>query len=203
MVKFGCMINDMNRFNMVLRKSELPGELMYIFNPESATKGLNILLNRTGEDDIIVLTHQDMYFRAGWYEQMLNQISQLPENWQIVGLFGKDKNNKPCGRLRDMRFVQPFSTPHNFPCGASCVDECVIIARGDFRFDEGLDGFDLYGTLAVLQAEENGRGAYIIDAPAEHYCMRPFSWYPNKDFERRYKWLMKRFPGKTINSTVL
>ena len=205
MIRFGCMINDMNRFNTVLRESELPGNILYVTNPDSATKGLNSLLDRIDKDDVIVLAHQDMYFRSGWFSQLVTQLTLMPDDWQVAGIFGKDERGRPCGRIRDMRFVHPLDTSevHKFPCKASCFDECVIIAKGDFRFDEGLDGFDLYGSLAVLQAEENGRGAYIIDAPAEHYCMRPFTWYPDKEFERRYKWLMRRFPNKTINSTVL
>ena len=79
----------------------------------------------------------------------------------------------------------------------------VNLKKG-FRFDENLSGFDLYGTMCVLQAQEMGGTAWIIDAFCEHYCMRPFTWYPDKEFEESFKWLHQRFPdAKRIDSTVL
>ena len=95
---------------------------------------------------------------------------------------------------------------HTFPQPASCFDECVIIVnmKKGFRFDQRLKGFDLYGTLAVCQAWEMGGTAWIIDAYAEHYCMRPFTWFPDKQFEAMFKWLHERFPNAPrIDTTVL
>ena len=202
MIKFGCITNNIYRFNTVLRKSAVPGEIYYNINPASATKGLNELLGLVEKDDIMILAHQDMYFRPGWYQQMTEQLKKLPDDWEIAGLIGKDMEGELCGKIKDMRIVSPIVSDHEFPHEVCCLDECVLIVKGDFRFDEGLDEFDLYGTLAVLQAWEHGKKAYAIDAPAEHYCMRSFEWFPDKDFERRYKWLYNRFPGKKIDSTV-
>ena len=69
---FGAIVNDAFRLNTVLAKSALPGELHININPESATKGLNNLLDRMeGEGvDIAILAHQDMYFRNGWLEKV-------------------------------------------------------------------------------------------------------------------------------------
>ena len=202
MYRFGCMVNDAYRFNTVLRKSAIPCELNYVINPESATKGLNKLLGMADPDDVVVLAHQDMYFRNGWFNQMRLQMEKLPDDWGVVGIIGKDLEGRICGRIKDMRIVDPITSDHELPHEASCLDECVLIVRGSFRFDEGLDGFDLYGTLAVLQSWKEGKKGYVIDAPAEHYCMRPFSWFPDKDFERRYKYLLKAYPGMYIDSTV-
>jgi len=201
-IKFGCMVNDAYRFNTVLRKSAIPGEVHYIINPESATRGLNKLLEMVNPEDIIVLAHQDVYFRNGWYNQMYNQMRKLPDDWGVAGVVGKDLDGNICGKIRDMRIVEPITSDHDLPHEVGCLDECVLIVRGSFRFDEGLDGFDLYGTLAVLQSWKEGKKAYVIDAPCEHYCMRPFTWHPGKDFERRYKYLLKTYPGMPIDSTV-
>ena len=189
-VSFGVMVNDAYRLNTVLKKSALPGKLNYIVNPESATKGLNKLLD-VMDGDIGVLAHQDMYFRPGWLEKVKAQIKKLPDSWIVAGTIGKDMQGRICGKLHDMRVVEHIDTSdiHSFPEPASCFDECVIMVnmKKGFRFDEILDGFDLYGTLCVLQTWELGGTAWILDAFAEHYCMRPFSWFPDEDFKKRYK----------------
>ena len=199
---FGCNINDVYRFNTVLRKSDLPGELHYYINPESATIGLNKLLDKIEKDGatIGVLLHQDMYIRQGWLEKVEQQLLVLPEDWIVAGIIGKDMQGRLCGKLHDMRIVDVINTGdiHTFPQAASCFDECCIIVnmKSGFRFDESLDGFDLYGTLCCLQAWEMGGTSWIIDAFAEHYCMRPFSWFPDDDFKARYKKLYARYAEK-------
>ena len=207
-VSFGVLVNDLMRLDMVLKQSEITGTMHTIKLPETATKGLNKLLGIMEAEgaDIGVLCHQDMYFRRGWIERMKAQIRLLPDSWIVAGIIGKDMRGRVCGRVHDMRIPLHFSTSHPFPHPASCFDECVIIVnlKKGFRFDENLPGFDLYGTLCVLQAKEMGGTAWIIDAFAEHYCMRPFSWYPGKDFEDCFKWIHKRFPdADRIDTTVI
>lgn len=217
-ISFGVMINDAQRFNTVLKKSSLPGDVNYVMNPESATKGLNQLLEIMEDKgmDIAILVHQDMYFRQGWLASVQNQLSALPESWTIAGIIGKDMQGRMCGNIHDMRMVDHINTTkivdesgeliHGFPEPAACFDECVLIInmKKGFRFDESLDGFDLYGTLCCLQAWEKGETTWIIDAFAEHYCMRPFSWFPDDDFKERYKMLYDRFNEKfVIDSTAL
>ncbi|MCD6329036.1 MAG: hypothetical protein J7M10_01590 [Candidatus Cloacimonetes bacterium] len=217
---FGVMINDIQRFNTVLRKSSLPGKVNYVMNPESATKGLNQLLDIIEKEraDVAILAHQDMYFRQGWLACVRDQLSILPESWTIAGIIGKDMQGRICGNIHDMRVVDHIDTTrvvddrtgkliHSFPEPAACFDECVLIInmKKGFRFDESLDGFDLYGTLCCLQAWEKGGTTWIINAFAEHYCTRSFLWWPGDDFKARYKMLYDRFSGKygEIDSTVL
>jgi len=208
---FGVLVNDLMRLDMVLRQSEIDPTIKChtIKLPESATKGLNKLLGIIeGEGhDVAILTHQDMYYRRDWVSKVKTQLRKLPESWIVAGIIGKDMEGNICGRLHDMRIPLLFNPPdYTYPHPASCFDECCIIVKlkKGFRFDESLDGFDLYGTLAVLQAKEMGGTAWIIDAFAEHYCMRSFEWYPDKDFERRFKWIHQRFPNaKRIDTTVL
>jgi hypothetical protein len=86
------------------------------------------------------------------------------------------------------------------------MDECCMIFNmgKKFRFDNRLAGWDLYGTMACCQAWEMGGTSWIIDAYAEHYCMRPFTWIPDKTFEEMFRWLHKRFPNaQRIDTTVL
>jgi hypothetical protein len=207
---FGTMINDLVRFDMCMRQSEIEGQMHFVKNPESATKGLNILLDMIEADgaDVAVLAHQDMFFRQGWIPQAKEQIAKLPEGWTVAGVIGKDMHGRVCGRLHDMRIPLQFNTEkiHTFPHEACCFDECVILVnlKSGFRFDETLDGFDLYGTLCVLQTWEAGGEAWIIDAFCEHYCMRPFTWFPDEKFQKNYQYLYDRFNelGR-IDTTVI
>ena len=203
---FGVMVNDLQRLDMVLRQSAIGPkiECHTIKNPYSATKGLNKLLDIIEKDgnEIAVLTHQDMYYRQGWTDSVKEQLSLLPGSWVVAGIIGKDMDGMICGKLQDMRVPLRFNTCHlhEFPHPVCCFDECCLIInlKSGFRFDESVEGFDLYGTLSVLQAWETGGSAWVIDAYAEHYCSRPFTWVPDQLFRDNYKMLHDRF--KTIES---
>ena len=209
-ISFGVMVNDLQRLDMCLKQSEIDGDMHYIKEPESATKGLNKLLDIIEAEGakIAVLTHQDMHYRAGWIDQVKSQIDLLPDNWVVAGIIGKDDQGRICGKFHDMRIAPHFNTAkiHTFPYPVCCFDECCIIVnmRSGFRFDETMEGFDLYGTLCVLQAWEMGGTAWVIDAFAEHYCMRPFTWMPDKLFISNYKWLWERFSARwRVDSTAI
>ena len=228
-IGFGVMVNSFVRLDMVLKQSEIDGTMHFVEEPESATKGLNRLLGiiEAEHADVAVLTHQDMDYRSPWLAHIQNQIGKLPDSWIVAGIIGKDMQGRICGRFHDTRITPIFDTSdlHVFPQPASCFDECCILvnlAKG-FRFDETLDGFDLYGTLCVLQAWEVGGTAWILDsgaysvlvntkygecrvdfALAQHRCMLPFTWFPDERFCRTFKWLHDRFPkAARIDSTVL
>jgi hypothetical protein len=129
----------------------------------------------------------------------------LPENWVIAGIVGKDEKGVLCGRFHDMSTPLWIVSDHDFPVQCSCIDECTIIVnmKTGFRFDEALEGWDLYGTYACLRAQEMGT-AWIIDAWAEHYCTRFHSeWEPCAVFMKMWEWLYNRFPSKYLDSTVL
>ncbi len=211
-ISMGVMVNDPLRLDMVLKQSQIPKGIRChtLENPESATKGINLLLGKCEADgaDIAIIAHQDMYFRRGWIEQVESQLSRLPESWVVAGIIGKDADGIICGKFHDMRIPLDFDTSdiHQFPCPAVCFDEAVIIfnLKKGFRFDESMTGFDLYGTLCVLQTWEMGGTAWVIDAPAEHYCMRPFSWHPDQLFIGNYKMLHDRYSRRwTVDSTAL
>ncbi len=207
---FGVLVSDFQRLDMCLRQSAIKGSMHFLQGETSATVGLNKLLAtmETEGADVAVLTHQDMSYRQGWLDQVEEQLSLIPDSWLVAGIIGKDMRGRICGKFHDMRIAPVFNTSdiHQFPESASCFDECCILVhlnRG-FRFDEALDGWDLYGTLAVLQSWEMGETAYIIDAFAEHHCMRPFSWVPDEQFCRNFKWLHDRFPrAERIDSTAI
>ena len=211
-IAFGVMVNDLVRLDMCLKQSEIDPSIPChtIKNPESATKGLNKLLDIISAEgnENAILVHQDMFFRQGWLTQVKEQTAKLPESWVVAGVIGKDMQGRICGKFHDMRIPQHFDTSdiHTFPQPACCFDECVIIVnmKKGFRFDETMPGFDLYGTLCVLQAWESGQTAWVVDAFAEHFCMRSFSWSPDEQFKKNYKWLHDRFNRiMRIDSTAI
>lgn len=198
-VVFGCMINDPQRFSMVLSQSQVNSPLMFVQNPESATKGLNILLERAENEsaDICCLVHQDVYLRNGWVEQLREQVKMLPDSWTCAGVVGKDYRGLICGKFHDMRIPDYWDTSdiHSFPQPACCFDEAVIIInmKKGFRFDESYPGFDLYGTQVVLKAIKEGGTAWCLGIFTEHYCTRKFSWVPDDVFIQNYKRLHDMF----------
>lgn len=208
-ISFGVMVNDPLRLDMVLRKSEIRGEMHVVTEPESAAKGLNKLIEIMEVEgaDVGVLTHQDMFYRQGWIHQVREQVAKLPDSWIFAGIIGKDLLGNVCGKFHDMRIPLRFDTSdlHQFPHPVSCFDECCLLVnlKKGFRFDEALEGFDLYGTMCVHQAWEMGGTAWVIDAYAEHYCMRPFTWMPDEAFCKHFKWLFDRFPDAKLDSTVM
>ncbi len=202
----GCIYNDMQTLNMILRRSSL-GD-MPVFakcNPESAAKGLNEALDNIEKKggDIAILAHQDIFFPAGWPRQLMEKLSALPDSWIVAGVWGIGNNGMYCGSIYDRRVPGISATKHEFPVEAIAVDECCIIVnmKSGFRFDEELEGFHLYGTYAALRAQEMGT-AWVIDCPPEHYAKRPFDWRPDDDFKKGWEWLKERFPNQTIYSTV-
>lgn len=206
---FGCLVNDLARLDSILRQSALPPDILTytITLADSATKGLNRLLGIAEAEgaDICVLTHQDMFYPVTWIEDLTKQLALLPENWVTAGIVGKDKEGVLCGRFHDMSTPLWILSNHKFPIEACCYDECCIIVnmKSGFRFEEELDGWDLYGTYAALRSQEMG-SAWIIDAWAEHYCGRFHrGWEPDEVFKESMKWLFRRFPDRRIDSTIL
>lgn len=198
-ISFGVLVNDWVRFGQVFQQSQITGEAHFIKEPESATKGLNELLDIIEAEgaDIAVLSHQDMHYKSDWVQKVRAQIEKLPDNWIVAGIIGKDMEGKIAGVFRDMRIPNYFDTSdiHKFPLPASCFDECCIIVnmKSGFRFNEELEGFDLYGSMCCLQAKEMGGTAWILDAYAEHYCLRPFTWRPDEKYCARFKWLWETY----------
>lgn len=208
---FGIMVDSIVRLDMVFRQSQIDPAIKChtIKSPDTAAKGLNKLLDiiEAEGNDIAILSHQDMYYRQGWLDVVERRLAELPEHWTVAGIIGKDMEGRVCGKFRDMRVPQHFDTSeiHEFPHRASCFDECCLIInlKKKFRFDERLTGFDLYGTLCVLQAWESGGSAWVIDAPAEHYCLRPFTWVPDRSFRKNFMWLYRKYENLKVDSTAL
>ena len=206
-IMLGCIYNNQHKFETILKRSHLGSMVVFAkYNPESATKDLNIALDNIEKEggDIAILAHQDIFFPPGWRKQLMGKLLELPSSWIVAGVFGIDRTGAYCGSIWDRRSPGLNTTRHAFPVEAIALDECCIIVnvKSGFRFDEGLEGFHLYGTYAALRAQEIGT-AWIINCPPEHYATRPFDWKPDDGFMKMWEWLEERFPTREIYSTVM
>jgi hypothetical protein len=206
-IAVGCTYDDIRMIESIVKQSDLGGMVVFAkYKPESATKGLNEVLGNIEKEaaDIAILTHQDMFFPVGWMERFAEKISQLPDSWIVAGVWGIDKEQRHCGAIYDRRKPGITASQHDFPVEVIALDECCLVVnmKSGFRFDEGLEGFHLYGIYAALRAQEMGGTVWVIDCPPEHYTRRTYCWKPDGAFEKVWEWLKQRFPDKEICSPV-
>jgi hypothetical protein len=143
--------------------------LFPIYNPESATKGLNEGID-SGISDIIVMIHQDVICPPSWVRCLKAQIEKVEKvspDWGVLGTFGIDMDGNYAGNIFD-----PHNNPclGDLPCQAISLDEhCMIIRReSGLRFDEDLEGFHIYGGDLCMQAWKKGMPNFVINAWLEH-----------------------------------
>ena len=92
-VEVGTICNNEMTLSRILYQSPIEGLLHVVKNPISATVGLNKLLDKMTDCkvDVAVLVHQDIYLPLGWMNQLIQQISLLPDSWVITGIFGRNE----------------------------------------------------------------------------------------------------------------
>lgn len=215
-VAYGVLINDENLFYKNFADNVLPIRTIGIFNPLSASTGLNYLLGEMDEAgyEIGILIHQDVELPARWLDRTMEKLKQLPENWLVAGVWGVkvvDGEANYYGHIIDSRMArkigmkQPVAMlAEPIPQQVDALDEvCLIInLRHGFRFSKAMQGFDLYGTYICLWAKNNGLSAWAIDAKFTHNTRRAFSWKPDEVFMGNWEWLGKEFPADYVVSTV-
>ena len=142
-------------------------------NYKSASMAYNDGLDCT-DADIIIFTHQDVYFPRGWEKKLLSAIQILEhkgEKWGTLGVIGSDANGKLVGgawsnglqwKIESQKFISPAPI--------RTYDEIVLVLpkNSGLRFDNDLPNFHLYGTDIALMANKAGLGAYVFDAPVIH-----------------------------------
>lgn len=138
----------------------------------SASGAHNAGLAKT-DADVTVHAHQDVYLPRGWEARLRHEIARVeardPE-WAVLGLIGSTPTGETVGRVYSAGLSLEVGRDVSEPTPAASVDEMVIILRraSGVRFDEGLQGFHLYGVDIVQTALAAGKGAYVVLAPAVH-----------------------------------
>ena len=123
--------------------------------------------------DILIFTHQDIYFPRGWEKKLFLAIwslEQRGETWGVLGVIGADKEGNLVGGAWSNGQQRKIQSCFNSPAPVRSFDEIVLILRknGGLRFDGDLPSFHLYGTDIALSAMKSGLGAYVFDAPVIH-----------------------------------
>lgn len=139
---------------------------------KSATLTYNAGFDST-DADIVIFTHQDVYFPRGWEKKLYLAIRTLEQrgiSWGVLGVIGADKQGKTVGGAWSNGLQWKIESSFNNPASVRSFDEIVLILRknGGLRFDNDLPGFHLYGTDIALSAIRAGLGAYVFDAPVIH-----------------------------------
>lgn len=120
--------------------------------------------------------HHDVFLPETFEKDIhraIAKITDIDKNWGVLGVAGvqllADKRHFH-GYISDRG--NEWGSRYNLPHEVDTLDELLLITRGDFKFDETLD-LDYYGADICMQAKEQGRKNYAIDAYCEHNSSRP------------------------------
>jgi len=182
----------------------------FLASPLAGLKQVQILLQRDfrsaaaayndaidkSENDLIVFAHQDIYFPAGWIEQLCDAVALLEKqdpNWGVLGCYGITHDGQYRGHLCSST-QGIHGTAFDQPLPVQTLDEIVLIIRksSGLRFDESLPSFHFYGADLCLEASKLGKQNYAICAPCIHNTRQgfvlPAVFYECYSYMRR-KWL--------------
>jgi hypothetical protein len=123
--------------------------------------------------DIVVFSHQDVYFPEGWFARLkviCERLSSTDPSWAVAGLSGMTPEGEWFGHMWDSGLGTVCGGPFNPPRNVASLDEAVLIVRraSGALFDPALPSFHLYGTDIVLEAQKAGMKSYVIDLPVIH-----------------------------------
>lgn len=120
-----------------------------------------------------LLAHQDVYLPHGWLDIAMEKIAGLNAahpDWMVAGPYGVRKDGSHVGRVWDVGIGRELGAP-GFPATPIVsLDELLLVLRrdGDYRFDDNLPDFHLYGTDLVQSGLKMGRSAWAIEMPVVH-----------------------------------
>lgn len=184
-----------NLFSSPLFASKGKYQIIERHGCNSATIAYNEAIKKA-ENDIIVFTHQDMYFPESWIyelERALNYLEDIDPCWGVLGCYGRKKGiNHGIGRVYTAGIGLNGSVIHK-PEAIDTLDEIVIIIRksSGLSFDSSLPHFHLYGTDICMLARDRGLSNYSIPA----YCIHNADLYINlpKEFYECYYHVKKKW----------
>jgi hypothetical protein len=145
---------------------------------------------------VVIYVHHDVYLNESFEKDLEKALERVPDDWGVLGVAGVkliDGKKQFLGYVNDRGKV--IGSPYKLPAEVDTLDEMLLITRGDLLFDEQFEQ-DFYGADICMQARQQGRKCYAINAYCEHHSSRPFggrtdSFYESeKRFREKWKeWL--------------
>lgn len=175
-VQVFCVANDRMILSRNLQRSKEISDgripLAIIWGAKAASVAYHDAMARA-QADIVVFSHQDVYFPEGWFERLrivCQKMSLSDPSWGVLGLTGVTSQGTYVGHLWDSGIGAVCGGPFREPREVASLDEAVLIVRraSGALFDPTLPSFHLYGTDIVLEAREAGMKSYVIDLPVIH-----------------------------------
>lgn len=168
-------------------------EYITVKNSKSGASGLNSGVEKA-TNNIVVCCHQDVFFENGWYEKLnkcldkLNDITKY-RLWGILGFAGTTYDGKMVGThsglgMTDNMDIIPVQT----------LDESVLIIKksDNFKFDEGLIYYHMYGTDITLQSHSKDLNVYVLNVPIDHRT----KWTSGNGFGESVTYIQKKWHSK-------
>lgn len=154
-----------------------------------------------------LLAHQDVYLPHGWLDIAMDKIAELnatQPDWMVAGPYGVQKDGSHIGRVWDVGIGRELGAP-GFPATpVVSLDELLLVLRrdSDYRFDDKLPHFHLYGTDLVQSGLQMGRSAWAIEMPLVHNSQLVSSL--SGGYTRAYRYMCKKWAQKLpIPTTVV
>lgn len=176
---------------------------------DSAGKAYNAALEEC-DTDICLFAHQDVFFPAGWMQNLYEGISLIEQSdpgWGVIGLFGIDTHGVHRGHVYSTGLKRMLGQPEQAAVLAVSVDELAIVLNRHSRltFDSELPGFHLYGTDICLEAMRRGVKCYIISNCCVHNSVGIGHSFP-RAFWHAYRFMQRKWnsvlPVKTACATI-
>lgn len=165
-------------------------EIIPIINNDnlySASNALNLGI-RAAKSDNLIFVHQDVRLLSGWFDKLEAHLSQVSDDWGIIGAagIGLEYGSADIGRWGGAKEVQtvavgtvydsdesaePYWNGQKELTRSHCADECLFILnkKTGLTFDNSFNGFHFYGVDICLQARAAGYEVYCCDLPLIHY----------------------------------
>jgi hypothetical protein len=143
------------------------------------------------DHDIYIYAHHDVFLPETFENDLYKALERVPDDWAVIGVAGVklvDRKKEFKGYVNDRGKI--IGSPWKLPAEVDTLDELLLITRGDLVFDEQFEQ-DFYGADICMQAKQQGRKCYAINAYCEHNSCRSFGGRTESFYESEKKFREK------------
>lgn len=175
----------------------------YVYNLKTNNLKQNHPKIKNSSNNIFIYVHHDVFLPESFEYDLLKsieQVNKIDPDWGVLGVAGARKQDLGAdgyrrlfeGSIKDRGVEWKQTKSYYFPKQVETLDELLLITHGDFWFDEQFSQ-DFYGADICLQATQQQRKNYVIDAYVHHNSTRKVgerteSFYKSQDlFKEKYK----------------